>query len=273
MRREFPNHPLWADPVFERDDYQAFAKDVELSLLEVEEPEELRIRKTLPAIAERLNTLHQGLARDINDWGRKTSDWGRTTSERLDSIEAILGDLLGGRVSITLNSTRTTVRPTAVTADATITASSPALSAVTTPFHSVRTSPSPSPPPEAALPSTTSRMRSSTTGKDHHDKAPSYILSRSISTVPQLWREWTVGIRGGPSVQGLEDQYGPRWRLKHSEKVFYGRRKVVIDEIRRRQAQGISAGAAVEEVELMRQRGRLSLYQLYKLLNRQKKNT
>jgi hypothetical protein len=98
--------------VFERDDYQAFAKDVEFSLLEVEEPEELRIRKALPAIAERLSTLHQGLARDINDWGR-------TTSERLDSIEAMLGDLLGGRISITLNSTRTTVRPTAVTADAT----------------------------------------------------------------------------------------------------------------------------------------------------------
>ena len=72
--------------MFERDDYQAFAEDVELSLLEVEEPEELRIRKTLPAIAERLNTLHQGLARDVNDWGRKTS-------ERLDSIEARLGDL------------------------------------------------------------------------------------------------------------------------------------------------------------------------------------
>src|SRR5436305_1690713 len=45
MRREFPAHPLWADPVFERDDYRAFAEDVELSLLDVEEPEELQIRK------------------------------------------------------------------------------------------------------------------------------------------------------------------------------------------------------------------------------------
>src|SRR6266516_748880 len=29
---------------------------------------------------------------------------------------------------------------------------------------------------------------------------PSYVLSRTISTVPQLWREWTVGLRNGPSV-------------------------------------------------------------------------
>jgi hypothetical protein len=41
MRQEFPAHPIWTDPVFRRDDYQAFAKDVELALLDVEEPEEV----------------------------------------------------------------------------------------------------------------------------------------------------------------------------------------------------------------------------------------
>jgi len=51
---------------------------------------------------------------------------------------------------------------------------------------------------------------------------------------------------------------------------MYSRRKLMTDEIRRRQAEGINTGAAVEEVELMRQRGRLSLYQVYQLLNRQK---
>jgi hypothetical protein len=70
-------------------------------------------------------------------------------------------------------------------------------------------------------------------------------------------------------VQGLEDLYGPRFRQAHSEKVMYGRRKVIIDEIRRRQAEGINTGAAVKEVELVRRRGRQ--YQLFQLLNRQKK--
>ena len=74
-------------------------------------------------------------------------------------------------------------------------------------------------------------------------------------------------------MQGLEDLYSPRWRRKHSEQVIYSRRKVIIDKIRRRQAQGISNGTAVEEVELIRQRGQLSLYQLHKLLHRQKKST
>ena len=66
MRREFPDHPMSADPIFARDDYLTFAKDVELSLLDAEEPEEVQIRKTLPAIAERPNMLHQGFSRDVN---------------------------------------------------------------------------------------------------------------------------------------------------------------------------------------------------------------
>ena len=99
MRHEFPTHPLWADPIFERDDYRVFAKDVEFSLLEVEEPEEVWIRKTLPAIAEQLNILHQGFSHDVNEWGTKTK-------EQLDSIDAKLGDLFEGHISMTLSSTR-----------------------------------------------------------------------------------------------------------------------------------------------------------------------
>ena len=56
--------------------------------------------------------------------------------------------------------------------------------------------------------------------------------------------EWTVGLGNGLSVQGLEDLYGPHWRPAHSEKVMYSWRKVIIDEIRSRQAEGINTGAA-----------------------------
>jgi hypothetical protein len=128
-----------------------------------------------------------------------------------------------------------------------------------TSFHSVPASP----PAPAAVPDDGEPLSPAA--------APSYVLSRTVSTVPQLWREWTVGLGNGPSVQGLEDLYGPRWRRARSETVMYSRRKVIIDEIRRRQAAGINTGAAVEEVELMRQRGRLSLHQLFRLLNRQGK--
>jgi Transcriptional activator of glycolytic enzymes len=69
------------------------------------------------------------------------------------------------------------------------------------------------------------------------------LLSRTISTVPQLWREWTVGIGKDLSVQGLKALYGVRWRRKHSDKTMYDRRKVIIDEIRRQEPGGISVGS------------------------------
>jgi hypothetical protein len=111
MRREFPDYPLWTDPVFKRDDYRAFMQGVELSLLEIEEPEEVRIKKTLPAVAERLSTLHQSLTRDINGWGVKTE-------EQLTQVNAALGGLFGGRVALTLHSTSTAVQPASATAAA-----------------------------------------------------------------------------------------------------------------------------------------------------------
>ncbi|KAF2177479.1 hypothetical protein K469DRAFT_807723 [Zopfia rhizophila CBS 207.26] len=228
MRQEFPAHPIWADPVFVRADYLAFAKDVELSLLDVEEPEE-------------------HLAPGSRARGH---DWGAETRERLNSIELRLGDLLEGRISLTLHPTRRTTTASGSTTPASAaTAARSFHSALASLSSAAAPSPSLSPPP------------------------PPYVLSRAITTVPQLWREWTTGLVGGPSVQGLEDMYGPRWRQKHSEQVLYGRRKIIIDEIWRRQAKGISTGAAVGEVELIRQRGQLSLYQLYQLLNRQKKCT
>jgi len=241
MRQEFPDHPIWTDPVFEQDDYRVFAKDVELFLLDVEELEEVQIRKTLPAIAERLNILHQSLARDVKDLSVQTR-------EELNDIKTRLRDLFEGRVSITLSATRDVAAPACAT---------PASMTTVTSFHPVPAS------PPAAVPGDAEPLSPAA--------AASYVLSRTISTVPQLWREWTVGLGNGPSVQGLEDLYGPRWRRARSETVIYSQRKVII-EIWRQQATGINTGAALEEVELMRQRDRLSLRQLFRLLNRQRKS-
>ncbi|EDN08635.1 predicted protein [Histoplasma mississippiense (nom. inval.)] len=59
-----------------------------------------------------------------------------------------------------------------------------------------------------------------------------YSLSRTIQSVPDLWREWTTGLGGGPSVQSLEDQ-GGSWRKSSSkEQMMFCRRKIIINEIR-----------------------------------------
>jgi hypothetical protein len=89
-----------------------------------------------------------------------------------------------------------------------------------------------------------------------------------IQTVPELWKEWTVGIGGKPSVEILERQYGASWRPSHKERVLFGRRKVIINEIYRYiQARGVTPEAAVAELELVRSMGQMSLYKLWHVLS------
>lgn len=61
---------------------------------------------------------------------------------------------------------------------------------------------------------------------------PQYRMSRDISTLQEMVREWYEGLDGGPSVRQLEAQYGSKWRTKNdAERVFLGRRKVIINKI------------------------------------------
>lgn len=66
--------------------------------------------------------------------------------------------------------------------------------------------------------------------------APAYTLNRDIQTVPALWKLWTVGIGGTPSVEELDRQYGAGWRQTSSERQYYSMRKTLIDEIKERVA-------------------------------------
>lgn len=61
---------------------------------------------------------------------------------------------------------------------------------------------------------------------------PQYRMSRTIATLQEMVREWYEGLDGGPSVRQLEAQYGSKWRTKNdAERVFLGRRKVIINKI------------------------------------------
>ena len=63
---------------------------------------------------------------------------------------------------------------------------------------------------------------------------PSYKLNRDVHTIPALWRLWTVGIGGAPSVEELDQRYGSAWRQTPSERQYYSMRKTLIDEIKER---------------------------------------
>lgn len=116
------------------------------------------------------------------------------------------------------------------------------------------------------------------------ERMPLYRLSRSIRRVPDLWREWTVGLTGHPSVEALDTMYGASWRASSPERMFYSRRKAIIDAIkdivkRRSLVEGQPGGyghmtgredvaSAVQHLEEMRMRRKMSLDALSKVLMR-----
>jgi len=81
---------------------------------------------------------------------------------------------------------------------------------------------------------------------------PLYRLSRTISSVANLLREWTVGLGSHPVVERFEGLYGAKWRPRQDERVFYGRCLVIIKEIKRRQGPSCSQAKAIQDLEVVR---------------------
>jgi hypothetical protein len=56
-------------------------------------------------------------------------------------------------------------------------------------------------------------------------------MNRSVSTVPELWREWYKGIDGSMAIAQRDYVYGNRWRRVHKEYVYYASRKKLIEAV------------------------------------------
>lgn len=63
--------------------------------------------------------------------------------------------------------------------------------------------------------------------------APFYRLSRDVRTIPDLWKEWTIGLGCLPPIDELDRLYGSRWRTGN-EIQYYSTRKRIVDEIKMR---------------------------------------
>ena len=267
MQEQFFDHSIWNDLLFARDDYKIFAQELKTCSLDKEEPQEILLRRTLPVIADRLNVVQQNLKQTMIEWSSRTH-------QEVLGLCTTVNDLLSGRLAITLQASSLSSDANFVVVSA-FASTSIAQSISTSAVASVSVFPVVSAAAAAALasPSLSSYEDNETVSRPSPPLVPpKYRLSRTIETVPDLWREWTIGLNSNFSVQSLKDTYGAAWRPALNERVFFSRRKAIIDEIRARQSAGINAAVAVEELELVRQRGKLSLHGLWKILNKNKKN-
>ncbi len=87
-RREFPAHSLWKDSLFVRDDYLTFANEVELSLLNVEESDELRIRSVVSDIVNRISMTSENIVRSIQHHGSRNHQILESLHDRMKNFFA-----------------------------------------------------------------------------------------------------------------------------------------------------------------------------------------
>ncbi|KAL3258479.1 hypothetical protein ABHI18_006016 [Aspergillus niger] len=210
FREQFPLHPIWSDPIFLRDDYEAFATEVKQSIRDVEEPEEVRLRQALPALAERLNHVRQDLQQGL---GHAIKEWGSKTHLQLQEINNYLHDIMGGRVAFTLQ---------AVDPDAT----KSFMSAVQSPRlipGSISAPSAPSAVTAAAADGsgavTVQETFESVPTPNHAGGIPHYVPFRTVHTVPELWREWTSGLGELPSAKTLRRRLRDAVVEQHSSQL------------------------------------------------------
>ncbi|KAG1445642.1 hypothetical protein G6F56_009841 [Rhizopus delemar] len=84
---------------------------------------------------------------------------------------------------------------------------------------------------------------------------PVYRLDRTLKTVDEVWKEYSVGIKGGPAVEMLEFEHGTLWRKDRTEARYFSRRNVIYKEIKRMANElNISNEEAARNIERTRQR-------------------
>lgn len=229
-----------------------------------EDPHLIAVAKVVPAISERLRTQtsaqmasHELLIAKLDDISKETKE-----------TQMMVSDLLQGHFSLQFTPKRGRMLPQGLDAQLLRQqqeSRSPCPAGPSTRFP--RT-----PSPSNALSAPTAPQPISlggpaplaAPGLHTGEQVPTYKLSRDIRTIPALWREWTTGLAGMPSVEELDRRYGCKWRPR-GEAQYYSTRKRIIDEIRRRAgAQDPALTVATMEVE--RAAAKASLDKVQKML-------
>jgi hypothetical protein len=271
LRQQFPLHPLWADPLFNCEEYRRFAARVESSLVNVVTPEELTMQKYWPTQEAVAKLRHEAAIAEI----KKSTEIVRSISDRLDKIERsatstslapvwVPGFWVEPAASVRASSDGSRPRsiPVPPLSGAAAASSAPQAAGVGNAHHVP-------PPPYAPPLSLYLVRRQANVSNIGSVQSPSlspppfvldpqappmeYKLLRGSNSVFQLWTEWVFGLAGGPAVEALDRCWGARWR-SGSEGMFYSRRRKVIKEIRRRVEDGRARDErqAIDQLEQLR---------------------
>lgn len=282
LRKRFPSHPIFKDPVFHCAEYLDFAARVEVACANAEADTHVdAIERVIPAVADKLRTIHGAVLSTAASHERSVAKLAvalEQLTHRLDNLPGVTIDVNPvhgtvtqlpsappGELSAAVRRPTSRRRPTTPRDPPALISNGGIDSTVAEPSPRRQDAAAPSglPVPAATAPADAAAVPPTAL-------APRYVLSREIRTVKDLWTLWRLGGWGMPSVEKLEHDFGASWRPA-SEKTFFHRRKVIVDEISRRAAlrRAVPECIIVDEMDL--ERAGQSLEKLQKAIKERRK--
>ncbi|CEP08881.1 hypothetical protein [Parasitella parasitica] len=194
MMDMIPDHPIWRHKIFKTQLFIDFKRKVNAHVDADEQPDSSIISKFAPEVKQQL----QGIRNMISTMMAERGNQPLQMSVRFNDS--------GASASVE----NYTTHPSA---------SCPPIPAVDT---NNETSPLPS---SAAIDTTSPNQQLQYTAGG----VPIYTMSREITTVENLWKEWKEGWNGYWPVEELEKNWGNKWRAK--DRKWFNIRKQIIDAV------------------------------------------
>jgi hypothetical protein len=223
FRQDHPDHPLFTNALFSSQEFLVFEEELSHAMTTAEEPRDILLHRALPLVSEQFRQIHRRLS--VSE--RMAMHQRELMSHFNRNMESF--NLCIAKVKNSLAEFFTPVpSPTGSSAAASSSSSSPASSSV---FSSAAAADSSSTSPSASSSASSSSygyVAAVAATAAASSSAPTtsswftyYEMNRSIATVPDLVREWTVGLGNGrPSIESLNNTYGTRWRRSPRRKLI-----------------------------------------------------
>jgi hypothetical protein len=245
----FPNHPIFKDPIFKTDEYKDFAASVLRASEESREDSQAElIQKAIHAIAEKVRGVEAGIYSLKKTVEREVLSLKAEVTRLKDEIQEC------NEAEITIV---TTISPFGRTYRQTVRYDQ-----------------------QEGIPMSSQQRQSSSleTRAPAGTRAPTAITTttelppqigfpRTIRTVRDFVRLWRHGLAGYmDSVAALEKRWGSQWRLRNERQLFSTRKRIVDEVVSRSQANGWSEDESARQLD--EERGQRSLDWLFKQLKR-----
>jgi hypothetical protein len=259
LQTEFPEHPIWQDPLFRHPAYATWSSDLlRTADATITDTYVETIHKAVPAIGAKLHLLAS------------------TQSSYQASLLNQLDKVLANQRSLELKFQQVFQRPWSMTL-------TPPLAqgydfygqaqAVTMgiPIQNPDAHPQGSYPRGSASPAILTHTHAiparslPQTPPTINQSGPQLAFPRQLETVTALLRFWEHGHLNLPPGKVLESRWGAQWR-RNSDREYYSIRKAVIDEVYSRAQK--QPGRHLDDVakDMDKERGRISVYQVGKAL-------